>query len=452
MAIKDISTSEDDIQLNRLSEHTRQRTVTDNDNAPSKPVSSDKPKRGSRFWLILTSLCLSLFLSALEFTAVSTALPIIAADLHGASFIWVGTAYALASSAILPMTGGVAQIFGRRPAMVAAIFFFALGSAICGAAQSMSMLIAGRAVQGMGGGGILSFSAIILADLVPLRERGVFAGLFGLTWSLAAAIGPVVGGSLSNEAGSALLILVRLPTPPGTVRGKLLSLDWITLLSNAIPILRSGAFIIIGSTTGITIALTDGGVNDPWPSANILSPLIIGLVGLIVFLVYEARFAKNPLVPWGILANRTSASGYAQTFLLPVTSLAVIYYLPVYFQACKGADASRSGVLLLSMSSVALGAMVGGRSTKFIPRYRPQIWLGWVLQTIGISLLTIIKLETHVGVAVGFVIIYGTGAGINYALQVYPIQAPLPVTSNAHALSFFSFMRTFAGVRYLPSP
>jgi len=155
---------------------------------------------------------------------------------------------------------------------------------------------------------------------------------------------------------------------------------------------------------------------------------------------------KNPLVPWAILANRTSASGYAQTFLLPVTSLALIYYLPVYFQACKGADANRSGVLLLSLSSVALGAMVGGRSTRFIPRYRPQIWVGWVLQTIGIALLTIIKLDTNVGVAVGFAIIYGTGAGINYALQPYPIQAPLPVSSNAHALSFFSFMRTFAGV------
>lgn len=143
-------------------------------------TSTLKPKRGSRFWLILASLCLSLFLSALEFTAVSTALPTIAADLHGKEFIWVGSAYALASSAILPMTGGAAQIFGRRPAMVTAIFLFALGSAICGGAKSMAMLIGGRAVQGMGGGGILSISAIILADLVALEDRGVFAGLFGL--------------------------------------------------------------------------------------------------------------------------------------------------------------------------------------------------------------------------------------------------------------------------------
>ncbi|GJJ10987.1 hypothetical protein Clacol_005216 [Clathrus columnatus] len=437
--------------------------TSDNSHAPVITPAS-KPKRGSRFWLIMAALCLSLFLAALEFTAVATALPIISADLRGGSFIWVGTAYALASSAILPMTGGAAQIFGRRPTMVASIFLFAFGSALCGAAQSMTMLIIGRTVQGMGGGGILSFSAIILADLVPLRERGIFAALFGLTWSLAAAIGPVVGGGLSNEgqwrwifylnlplcalAGSAVQILVKLPTPTGSFRTKILSFDWI------------GNVIIIGATAAVTVAFVNGGVVDSWTSAKILTPLIIGVVGLVIFLVYESRFPKNPLVPFSILANRTSASGYVQTFLLPVTSLAGIcdddhllenincnlHYLPVYFQACKGADASRSGILSLSMASVAIGAVIGGPSVKLISRYRPQIWFGWILQTLGISLLTTVKLETHVGVALVFIIIYGTGAGINYALQVYPIQAPLPVTANAHALAFFSFMRTFAGV------
>lgn len=137
-------------------------------------------KKGVKFWLIIISLCLTLFLAALEFTAVGTTLPSIVADLHGTNFVWVGSAYALASSALLPMTGGIVQTFGRKPAILASIILFALGSALCGAAQNMNMLIGGRTVQGIGGGGILSFSAIIMADITPLNERGLYNGLFGL--------------------------------------------------------------------------------------------------------------------------------------------------------------------------------------------------------------------------------------------------------------------------------
>lgn len=140
--------------------------------------------RGLRFWLVLLSLCLTLFLSALELTAVSTALPTIASDLHGSDFVWVGAAYALTSAAIIPMSGGIAQIFGRKPAVLIAIPLFALGSVLCGAAKNMNMLIAGRSVQGLGGGLILSLSNIILSDLVSLEKRGAFHSVFGLSVTL----------------------------------------------------------------------------------------------------------------------------------------------------------------------------------------------------------------------------------------------------------------------------
>ncbi|KAF8532577.1 MFS general substrate transporter [Gautieria morchelliformis] len=405
-----------------------------------------------RFWIILASLCLTLFLSALELTAVSTALPTIVSELNGRDFVWVGAAYALSSSAILPMTGGLAQIFGRRPAVLGSIAFFTVGSALCGAARNMKMMIVGRTVQGVGGGGILSFSAIVLADLVSLEERGMYAGLFGLTWSIAAAIGPVVGGSLASKgmwrwlfylnlpicgiSAIVTVVFLDLPIPPGTVREKVSRMDWI------------GNFIVITASCSTTFALTQGGVNAPWQSARILSPLIVGLAGLVIFVVYEARWATYPLVPFSILSNRTSFSGYVQTFILPVTSLAAIceYYIPVYFQACKDADAIKSGVLTLGLASIAPAAVIGGTSVKIVQRYRLQIWTGWCLQLIGLSLLTLVKLETPSGLAIGFCVIYGTGAGINYATQVYPVQAPLPISANAHALAFFSFMRSFAGV------
>ncbi len=142
--------------------------------------SSKGSKKGSVFWCIFASICVTLFLSALDQSAVSTALPTIAHDLHTTEFVWVGSAYTLSSTAFLPMSGGFAQIFGRRVALLSCIALFALGSGICGGAKNMAMLIAGRTIQGLGGGGIQSVSAIILADLVTLQERGLYAGLFGV--------------------------------------------------------------------------------------------------------------------------------------------------------------------------------------------------------------------------------------------------------------------------------
>ena len=145
---------------------------------PAVDAVAVRPPKGPRFWLMLIALCMALFLSALEFTAVATALPTITADLHGTDFVWVGSAYALASSAILPMTGGLAQVFGRRPSFLGSIACFTAGSAICGAAKNMGMLIAGRTVQGLGGGGILSLTTIVISDMVSLEERGLYAGGF----------------------------------------------------------------------------------------------------------------------------------------------------------------------------------------------------------------------------------------------------------------------------------
>lgn len=151
-------------------------------NAPAPPAKREG--KGSRFWIIFSSLNLTLFLSAIELLAVPNALPTIASALSSKSeFVWVGSAYALASTAFLPFSGGLAEAFGRRSALMTCIGLFFAGSAICGAAKSMAMVIAGRTVQGLGGGGIQSLSAIILSDrsdMATLEERGLYASFFGV--------------------------------------------------------------------------------------------------------------------------------------------------------------------------------------------------------------------------------------------------------------------------------
>ncbi|OJT01776.1 hypothetical protein TRAPUB_7832 [Trametes pubescens] len=437
------------------------------DDAPQSPGSS---KKGLKFWLIILSLCLSMFLSALELTAVSTALPVIIHDLQGGDFVWVGTAYSLASTAFLPLSGGVAevrihplhsevflnlrlpdQIFGRRIAMFFSLSTFILGSALCGAAQNMNWLIAARAVQGLGGGGILSVVSIIMADLVPLKERGLYNGLTGMTWAVSSAIGPLVGGALATRGqwrwlfylnlpicGAALVMVtafLKLPTPPGNLASKLGRMDWF------------GNLLVIASTTSIVVGLTWGGVQFAWSSAHVLAPLIVGLCGIVFFFIYEAYWARNPIVPMSLLQNRTSVSGYIQTFINPIVVLAVAYYLPVYYQACKDATPLRSAVDMLGLSlSMGPIIIISSISVTVLRVYRTQHWIGWAIFMVGMGIFTTLDADAPLSHAIGLPLLLGAGAGIIYAVTYFPVLSPLPVSENAHALAFFAFCRSFAGV------
>ncbi|KAJ6468281.1 Mfs1.2 [Mycena sanguinolenta] len=406
---------------------------------------------GYRFWLIFLSLCISLFLAAFELTAVTTALPSIIHDLQGSHFIWVGSGYSIAATAFLPMSGGVAEIFGRRWSMLAALIIFALGSALCGSAKTMSWLIGARVVQGLGGGAILSMTSIIVSDMVPLRERGAYNGLLGLVWAFASGIGPLISGALVQHGqwrwlfylnlpvcGVALaltLAFLSLPTPPGTLKEKLQRMDWI------------GNGIIISSTSAASIGLTWGGVQYPWSSPRVLVPVILGLCGIVAFFVYEARASTHPLVPYSLLSNRTSLSGYVQTFLNQLVVLAVAYYLPVYYQACKGATPLKSGIYMLALS-LALGPSVvfAGISVSKFKRYRPQLWFGWGLFALGMGVCITLGSNTALSHGIGIPVIFGVAAGIILAVTYFPVLSPLDVHENARALAFFAFCRSFAGV------
>ncbi|KAI0709725.1 Mfs1.2 [Earliella scabrosa] len=426
-------------------------------NVSKSNVPDTKPppavKKGYKFWMIFLSLCLAMFLSALEFSGVATALPVIINELHGDDFVWVGAAYALASTAFLPMSGGLAEIFGRRFAMLFALACFILGSALCGAAQSMTWLIAARTVQGLGGGAILSISSIVVSDLVPLRERGAYNGLIGLVWAVASAIGPAVGGSLAARgqgqwrwlfylnlpicgvAFAMVFVFLKLPVPTATLKSKLGRMDWI------------GNVLVISSTAAVVIGLTWGGVVYSWSSARVLAPLIVGLCGLVAFFVYEATLATNPIVPISLLQNRTSVSGYIQTFITPLVGLTVVYYLPTYFQSCKDASPIRSAVDMLGLS-ISMGPIViiSGVSVTALKVYRPQLWLGWVLFIVGMGCFTTVDADSPLAQGVGWPVLMGAGAGILYAVTYFPVLSPLPVSENAHALAFFAFCRSFAGV------
>ncbi|KAH9951826.1 MFS general substrate transporter [Amylocystis lapponica] len=425
-------------------------SVQDIDDSRPQPADPNT-RKGSHFWLSFIALIVSTFVSALDLTAISTALPTITDELHGGdNFSWVGSAFSLSSTAILPLSGRLADIFGRKPIIALSIAIFAVGSAIAGASQSMGMLIAARAIQGVGGGAILNLTEIIISDLVPLAERGMFQGLLGLTWALASGVGPPIGGAFAEKASWRWIFYMNLPligiafglvifflrvrTPEGSIKAKLARVDWI------------GNLIVIAGTTLAIVGLTWAGISHPWNSVQVLAPLIIGLVLIGCFFWYEARLPmeREPTIPWEVVKNRTSLGGFLATAIHGITSLSIFYYLPVYFQACFSASPIRSSVDFLPTTLfVAPSAMTAGIVVQLTGKYRPPNIVAWVFQMIGFGLLSMLKADSTTAKWVGYQIIPAIGIGLPFAATVFPVLAPLPVERNAAALAFFAFLRSF---------
>ncbi|KAH8111198.1 iron permease [Phellopilus nigrolimitatus] len=406
-------------------------------------------ERGFWFWMCMVSIMLSSFVMAMDLTGITTALPVIVRELHGEQFEWVGSAYALSAAAFLPLSGGLAQVFGRRLSMLLQLFLFALGSALCGASTSMNFLIAGRTVQGIGAGGISSLSQIIISDLVPLHERGTYNALLALAYAMSSGIATIIAGALAQHgqwrwffymnlpfcAVSAIItaIFVSIEAPRGSFKDKLFSLDWI------------GNLIVVASTTAVVIALTWGGIKFPWNSAQVLVPLILGLFGLVAFVAYDAKFPDLPLVPFKIMSSTEAVSGYLQGFFTNFYMISLFYYLPVYFQACKDASPTRSGVLVLTTALTTMPfGIISGISVAKLGKYRPQLWLAWACLVVAAGLFSTLHADSVLSASVGFQVISSLGIGILLTCTFFPILAPISLSLNANALAFFMFTRFFA--------
>ncbi|KAJ7050309.1 major facilitator superfamily domain-containing protein [Mycena amicta] len=422
---------------------------------PASPLqvvqSEEKPPRNARFWLIFLCLCVCSFVTALELGAMSAALPTIVGSLHGSQFIWAGSAYSLGATALIPLSGGLAQIFGRRPVMLGAIILFGVGSAVCGAAREINMLIAGRTIQGLGGGGIISLTQIIIADLVSLRERGSFNGLISVTYSVGIGIGPVVGGSLAATgqwrwlfylnlpicglAGILVILFLRLPTPPGTLWEKMARIDYV------------GNMIVIAATTAIVLGLTWGGTQFSWGSRQVLISLLLGLFGLVIFVLYESRFAKHPMVPFSVLSTRTGQSGYAQTFINSTVMLVLNYYIQVFFQGCYNVSATGGGVDSLPVGFLAAPfGLIAGIIIQKTNAYRIPMNVGWMFLIVGFGLLSTVNADTGRARVIGYTVICGVGIGTLVLSTYFPVLAPLSVAQNTQALALLIFVRNMSYV------
>ncbi|KDE09429.1 hypothetical protein MVLG_00332 [Microbotryum lychnidis-dioicae p1A1 Lamole] len=382
-------------------------------------------------------------------TAVSTALPAMAADFQSAKFSWVGSAYTLTSTALIPWTANLASSFRRRATLFGSLLLFATGSAVVGSARSMEVVILGRSIQGAGGGGILTMSEILVVNLVPLADRGAFFAIIGAVWALASAIGPPIGGALASAAAWRRLFYLNIPLT-GIV--SLLVMLFLrveapqTKFKSKIALIDYYNIVFVPGATATILVLTWGGETYPWASYKVLVPLIGGVLAMGLFLWLE-KGLEHPTIPLDILRHRSSLLGLLTNFLHGIVALAAIYYLNVYFQAVKLAIAADAGVHTFSLSfTIAPMAIIAGTSVVVLGKYRLQNIVDWAFTVIGFGLTTLLRVHSSKAAWTEYPTVMGVGLGILYGCLDFPVLAPLKPSQQPHAMEFFGFTHSFGQV------
>ncbi|KAL4781012.1 major facilitator superfamily domain-containing protein [Aspergillus varians] len=420
---------------------------------PQTQPSPASNKKTWRFWAVFPALCMTTFLAALDTSILSTALPTIANDLHaGELYTWISNAYILSSTVVLPLFGQMANIFGRRWMLISSVVIFAIGSAMAGGANNTSAIIAGRAVQGIGGGGINILVDTVICDLVPLRQRGKYVALMASVWAVGTTIGPVLGGAFAQHiswrwvfyinlplCGVSLFLLVVFlrvthpPRPPNT-----------TVWQQFQRVDVAGNTILTLAVVAILLALTWAGTAYAWSSWRVLVPLTLGLAGLIFFPIHQAsRFCPEPSIPIQLFSSATALCALWISFLQNLLLYWIGYFLPIYFQALRSLSATNSGLAVLPITAaIAPFGVITGILLAKTGKYRPFHFLGAICMTTGVGLFSLLDDRSPARDWAGFQVLFGVGSGMIFSSTLPPIQAVLPESEVAAATATWAFMRS----------
>ncbi|KAJ9613474.1 hypothetical protein H2200_003416 [Cladophialophora chaetospira] len=399
---------------------------------------------------ILAALLFSLFLAALDFSIITTAIPSISYQLqsHTAN-VWIGSAYLLTSATVAPVWGKAAEIWGRKPALLSSIVLFFVGSAVCGWSRTIAQLIAGRAIQGSAAGGIIVLVNISISDLWDARHRSMFLATTGIVWAISAGVGPLLGGVFSEYltwrwafwinlpccfAAFIVLFFTMSPSEPRSVSaGQSSGMDWI------------GTFSIVGVTIMILLSLDFGGVVSPWDSPKVLS-LLFGGFGLLAFFIFwEIKGASSPLIPVHLLNRTSKVSPLLVCFTHGFVNVSSWYFLPVFFQAVRGASPTRSGVLIMPIVVVqAVTGVAAGAITYQFGWVRPLAWVGMALMTLGFGLFAIIGTSTTLALTVFIEIVAALGVGATFQAPLIAYQSAVGSADIAMATALFGFVRSLS--------
>ncbi|HEX3947362.1 MAG TPA: MDR family MFS transporter [Acidimicrobiales bacterium] len=398
-----------------------------------------------RVLVIIGALMLGMFLAALDQTVVSTALPTIVGDLHGASHLtWVVTAYLLSSTVSTPLWGKLGDQYGRKIFFQASIVIFLVGSVLSGLSHTMLELIVFRAIQGLGGGGLMVGAQTIVGDVVSPRDRGRYMGLFMAMFGVTTVIGPLIGGLFVeylswrwifyiNIPFAAVALVVTAIALPGSLGRVHRVIDYL------------GTALLALAATALVLFTSLGGTSYAWDSPFMLALAIGGVVLALLFLLAERR-AAEPVIPLRLFRNRVFSSASAIGFVVGFAMYGALSFLPLFMQIVKGVSPTESGVRLFPMMGGLLIASIGsGQLVSRWGRYKVFPVVGTGLMTVGLYLMSLVGVTTGVWEMSGYMFVFGFGLGLVMQVLVVAVQNSVPYEELGTATSSTTFFRMIGG-------
>jgi EmrB/QacA subfamily drug resistance transporter len=413
----------------------------------ASPTAADRPHEvtGRRLWLILGALIGGMLLAALDQTIVSTALPTIVGDLGGASHLsWVVTAYLLASTASTPLWGKLGDMYGRKLFFQAAIVIFLIGSALSGLSSSMTELIAFRAVQGIGGGGLMIGAQTIIGDVVAPRNRGRYQGIFGAVFGLASVVGPLLGGVIVDHLSWHWIFYINLPI--GVVALAITAAVLPGSLSRVHHVIDYLGAVLVGlAATSLVLLTSLGGTTYAWGSAPIIILGVLGVALIAAFVAAERR-AAEPVIPLHLFANRVFSASSAIGFVVGFAMFGAITFLPLFFQIVKGVNPTASGLRVLPlMGGLLLTSVSSGLLISRFGRYKVFPVAGTAIMTVGMFLLSRVGVSTGTALSSLYMFVLGVGIGGVMQVLVIAVQNAVEYQDLGAATSGATFFRSMGG-------
>ncbi|TPX32829.1 hypothetical protein SmJEL517_g04167 [Synchytrium microbalum] len=406
-----------------------------------------------QFVMVLVSLVSSMFLFALDTSIISTAIPTIASEFQSLDLVpWLGTGYYLAATSTSPLYGRFADVFGRKPVFLVAVFLFELGSLIAGLSTSMIMLIVGRTICGLGGGGIFSLVFIIVSDIVSMRDRGKYTGLFSMTFTISSVIGPLLGGVFTEKATwrwvffinipfgilAMTLVAIFLPRRASAVGGR-------TMMDKLRRIDYLGSLLLILCIVSLLIPLQSG-IEWGWSAPQTIALFVLSAVFLIAFIVVE-NVVKEPVVPPKVFQNVTVVASFALGAFTGMAFLGLLYYVSIYFQVTVGDSATTAGLKTIPfVFGVSIISLVSGIMISVFGIYRPFLWCGGVILTGGAVMMSFMNATSPLWFQSIAQLLAGVGVGLVFGARIIAVQAAVSRELIAVAVGLTSFFQQLGSV------